>query len=116
MEYVRAFLAGGLVCVIAQLLIDRGRWTPAGVASLLVVLGVILGFGGVYDRWVASVGAGAMLPLSGLGYVFAKGVMVGPQPTGLVATGGAVFRFAGALLAFMVAGSFAAALICKPKG
>ncbi|MFC0298106.1 SpoVA/SpoVAEb family sporulation membrane protein [Geobacillus jurassicus] len=116
MEYVRAFLAGGVLCAIAQLVIDRGKWTPADVAGSLVVLGVLLGFGGVYDRLAAWAGAGATMPLSGFGYWLAKGVMAEPRPEGLIETGAAVFRFAGALFAFIVAGSFAAALICKPKG
>ncbi|OXB91112.1 SpoVA protein [Geobacillus uzenensis] len=116
MEYVRAFLAGGLLCALAQLAIDRGKWTPAGVASALVILGVLLGFSGVYDRFAAWAGAGATMPLSGFGYFLAKGVIVEPRPDGLVETGAAVFRFAGALFAFIVAGSFFAALICKPKG
>ncbi|QNU25510.1 SpoVA/SpoVAEb family sporulation membrane protein [Geobacillus zalihae] len=116
MEYVRAFLAGGLLCAIVQLIIDRGKWTPAGVAVTLVVLGVFLGFSGAYDRFVAWAGAGATMPLSGFGYFLAKGVAGEPQPRGLMETGAAVFRFAGALFAFIVAGSFAAALTCKPKG
>ncbi|AKU25644.1 SpoVA/SpoVAEb family sporulation membrane protein [Geobacillus sp. FSL K6-0789] len=116
MEYVRAFLAGGLLCAIVQLIIDRGKWTPAGVAGSLVVFGVLLGFGGVYDPFVAWAGAGATMPLCGFGYWLAKGAMVEPRPEGFVETGAAVFRFAGALFAFIVAGSFAAALTCKPKG
>lgn len=116
MEYVRAFVAGGLLCAIAQLAVDRGKWTPTGVAVTLVVLGVFLGFSGAYDRFAAWAGAGATMPLSGFGYFLAKGVAGEPQPRGLMETGAAVFRLAGALVAFMVAGSFVAALICKPKG
>ncbi|QHN49742.1 SpoVA/SpoVAEb family sporulation membrane protein [Geobacillus stearothermophilus] len=116
MEYVRAFVAGGLLCALAQLAVDRGKWTPAGVAVTLVVLGVFLGFSGAYDRFAAWAGAGATMPLCGFGYWLAKGAMVEPRPEGFVETGAAVFRFAGALFAFIVAGSFAAALTCKPKG
>ncbi|WP_305142680.1 SpoVA/SpoVAEb family sporulation membrane protein [Geobacillus thermoleovorans] len=73
MEYVRAFLAGGLLCAIVQLIIDRGKWTPAGVAGSLVVFGVLLGFGGVYDPFVAWAGAGATMRYADLGIGWRKG-------------------------------------------
>ena len=69
-----AFLIGGLLCVIAQVLIDRTKLTPARILVGFVVAGVILGAVGVYGPLAEFAGAGATTPLSGFGYLIAKGV------------------------------------------
>lgn len=74
MDYVKAFLVGGLLCLIAQVLIDRTKLTPARILVCYVVMGVVLGAIGLYEPMVEFAGAGATVPLTGFGYNLAKGV------------------------------------------
>ena len=73
-EYVFSFMTGGLLCVIAQLLIDKTKLTPARILTAYVVAGVILTAVGIYEPLVNFAGAGATVPLTGFGYSLAKGV------------------------------------------
>ena len=74
MEYVRAFLVGGLICALSQVLIDRTKLTPARILTSYVVIGVVLTAVGVYGPLVEWAGAGASVPLLGFGYTLAEGV------------------------------------------
>ncbi len=74
MDYLKAFLVGGAICMLGQILIDKTRLTPARILVCYVVLGVILGGAGVYDKLVDFAGAGATVPLTGFGNTLAKGV------------------------------------------
>ena len=74
MDYVKAFLVGGLLCLIGQILIDKTKLTPARILTGYVVAGVFLGAIGVYEPLVEFAGAGASVPLTGFGYALAKGV------------------------------------------
>ncbi len=74
MEYLKAFLVGGVICALSQILIDRTRLTPARILSSYVVLGVLLTALGLYQPLVDFGGAGATVPLLGFGYSMAKGV------------------------------------------
>lgn len=74
LEYLRAFLCGGLLCLIGQILIDRTTLTPAKILVIYVVSGVVLGGLGIYKYIVQWGGAGATVPLTGFGYLLAKGV------------------------------------------
>ena len=74
MEYLKAFLIGGLFCVIGQILIDKTKLTPARILVGYVVAGVVLGAIGVYKPIAEFAGAGATVPLTGFGYSLAKGV------------------------------------------
>ena len=74
MDYLKAFLVGGLLCVIGQILIDRTKLTPARILVAYVVAGVLLGAVGLYDKLVDFAGAGATVPLTGFGNTLAKGV------------------------------------------
>lgn len=67
MDYLKAFLVGGLLCVIGQILIDRTKLTPARILVAYVVAGVLLGAVGLYDKLVDFAGAGAIVPLTGFG-------------------------------------------------
>ena len=67
MDYLKAFLVGGLLCVIGQILIDRTKLTPARILVAYVVAGVLLGAVGLYDKLVDFAGAGATVPLTGFG-------------------------------------------------
>ena len=74
MEYLKAFLVGGAICMVGQILIDKTKLTPARILVCFVVLGVILGGAGVYEKLVDFAGAGATVPLTGFGYNLSKGV------------------------------------------
>ena len=74
MEYIRAFIVGGIICLIGQILIDKTKLTPARILVGYVVVGVILGAIGIYEVIVEFAGAGATVPLSGFGFTLAKGV------------------------------------------
>lgn len=90
MEYLNAFLCGGILCVIGQLLIDKTKLTPAKILVCYVTAGVILGGLGVYDAIVDWGGAGATVPLTGFGYNIAKGVREAVDKDGIIGifTGG----------------------------
>ena len=74
MDYIKAFIVGGLLCVIGQIAIDKTKFTPARILVGYVVAGVILGAVGLYKPLVNFAGAGATVPLTGFGYTLAKGV------------------------------------------
>ena len=76
MDYLKAFLVGGLLCLIGQILIDKTKLTPARILVSYVVIGVFLGAVGVYQSLVDFAGAGATVPLTGFGNTLAKGVKV----------------------------------------
>lgn len=115
MQYVNAFWVGGLICAIAQILIDKTKLTPARILVLFVVTGTALGGLGLYDPLVRFAGAGASIPIVGFGNVLAQGVIKGVQEHGIlgILTGGAEAA-AGGITASIVFG-FLAALIFKPK-
>ena len=74
MEYLNAFLCGGLLCALGQLLIDKTKLTPARILVAYVVSGVVLGGLGIYKHVVEFGGAGATVPLTGFGYLLSKWV------------------------------------------
>ena len=90
MQYVNAFWVGGLICVIAQILIDKTGLTPAKILVLYVVAGTVLGALGIYEKLVGFAGAGATVPLIGFGNVLAQGVIKAVDESGPIGiiTGG----------------------------
>ena len=115
LPYLRAFLLGGAFCVIAQILIDRTRLTPARILVIYVVLGVILGGRGWYEPLVEFAGAGATTPLTGFGYLISKGVRQAVEEKGLLgALTGGLSAAAGGIAAALVFG-YLACLIAKGK-
>lgn len=90
MDYLKAFIIGGLLCVIGQILIDKTKLTPARILVSYVVAGVLLGAIGAYKPLVEFAGAGATVPLTGFGYNLAKGVKDAVQQDGFLGifTGG----------------------------
>ena len=115
MEYLKAFLVGGLLCLIGQLLIDTTKLTPARILTAYVVAGVVLGGVGVYQYLVDFGGAGATVPLTGFGYNLAKGVREAVASEGLLGALLGGFRAAAAGVAAAVFFGFLAALLFKPK-
>ena len=115
MEYLNAFLCGGLLCAIGQIFIDRTQLTPARILTGYVVAGVILQAVGVYQYVVDWGGAGATVPLLGFGYALAKGVAKAVAEQGILGifTGG-LTATAGGIAAAVVFGLLAA-LLCRPS-
>ena len=74
MEYIKAFLVGGFLCSIGQILIDRTKLTPARILTGYVVAGVLISVAGLYEPLVEFGGAGATVPLTGFGHLLANGV------------------------------------------
>jgi stage V sporulation protein AE len=105
MEYLKAFLVGGSICLIGQILIDKTRLTPARILVSYVVIGVILGALGVYEPLLEFAGAGATVPLTGFGNTIAKGVRQAVQEEGFLGifTGG-LKASAGGITVAVVAG------------
>ena len=90
MDYMKAFLVGGALCLLAQVLMDKTKLTPARILVSYVVIGVFLGAVGVYEPLVKWAGAGASVPLTGFGYTLAKGVREAVDEKGFlgIVTGG----------------------------
>ena len=84
MEYVNAFWAGGLICALVQILLDRTKLMPGRVMVLLVTTGTVLGFLGVYDPLIEMVGCGASVPLLGFGNTLFQGVKEAVQKDGFI--------------------------------
>lgn len=115
MDYIKAFVIGGALCVIAQLLIDYTKLTPAKILVSYVVLGVLLGGVGVYGSLVDFAGAGASVPLLGFGNTLAKGVREAVQESGFLGifTGGLKATAGGITVAIL--SGLVVSLIFKPK-
>ena len=115
MDYLKAFLVGGSICLLAQLLIDYTKLTPAKILVSFVVLGVILGGISIYQPLVDFAGAGASVPLLGFGNTLAKGVRESVQEDGFlgILTGG-LKATAGGITVAITAGLLAS-LVFKPK-
>ena len=115
MEYLKAFIIGGILCAIGQVFIDKTKLTPARILVGFVVGGVILSALGFYEPLVEFAGAGATVPLSGFGHSLAKGVRSAVTEKGFLGifTGG-ISATAGGISAAIVFG-FLIALFFKPK-
>lgn len=115
MDYIKAFLVGGALCLIGQILIDKTKLTPARILVSYVVIGVVLGALGLYQPLVDFAGAGASVPLTGFGNTLAKGVKEAVQEDGFLGifTGG-LKASAGGITAAIVSG-LTASILFKAK-
>ncbi len=114
MDYVKAFLVGGAICALSQILIDKTKLTPARILTGYVVLGVILTAIGVYGPLVDWAGAGASVPLLGFGYTLAEGVKTAVGSDGILgAITGGTKAAAGGITAAVLFGLLTAVLF-KP--
>ncbi len=115
MEFFYAFIIGGGICVVGQLLLSLTKLTPARILVLFVTLGVFLGAIGLYEPLVELAGAGATVPLTGFGYSLAKGAIEAAAENGVLgAFTGGVMATAGGITAAIVFG-YLAAVIFNPK-
>ncbi len=115
MDYIKAFIVGGIICALAQLLMEKTKMMPGRIMVLLVCLGNILGFLGLYQPFIDWAGQGASLPLLGFGSSLWKGVKEGIAEEGFLGifSGGLGACAAGITAALVFA--YIGALIFKPK-
>lgn len=112
---LKAFLIGGLICIIGQILIDKTKLTPARILVLFVTSGCILGGLGIYKPLADFAGCGATVPLTGFGYLLSKGVIEEVQNIGFLgAFTGGIKAAAGGITAAIFFG-YIASLVSKPK-
>lgn len=116
-DYIRAFVVGGVFCVIAQILIDKTSLTPARILVIYVVSGVILGGLGLYEPLVEFAGRGATVPLTGFGYLISEGVRRAVDSHGPIGIfTGALTATAGGISASVIFALLASVLFkSKPK-
>ena len=115
MEYIRAFLVGGLICMLVQILMEKTKMMPGRIMVLLVVSGSVLGFLGVYEPFAEWAGAGATVPLLGFGNTLFKGVKEAVDEYGFLGIflGGLKASAAGISAALIFA--YLASIIFQPK-
>lgn len=116
MEYIIAFISGGLICVIGQLLLDLVKLTPIHVMSLFVVIGVILDGLGWYDSFIELAGAGAIVPITSIGHSLLQGAMSEATNHGMIGLGMGIFELTSAGISASILFAFMVAVIFKPKG
>ncbi|MBE5932213.1 MAG: stage V sporulation protein AE [Lachnospiraceae bacterium] len=115
MDYVKAFIIGGIICVLAQILMDNTKLMPGRVMVLLVCTGVILGAIGIYEPFINFAGAGASIPLTGFGYNIWKGMRESIDNYGLLGLFKGGFTAAAVGTSAALVFSYIASLIFSPK-
>lgn len=115
-KFIWAFLVGGGICVIGQILMDFFKLTPAHMTSTLVVTGSVLGGLGLYEPLIKFAGAGATVPISSFGNSLVKGALAEAERTGIVGVLTGIFEVTSAGISAAIIFAFIAALLFKPKG
>ena len=115
MEYIRAFLVGGLICMLVQILMDKTKMMPGRIMVLLVVSGSVLGFLGVYEPFAEWAGAGATVPLLGFGNVLWKGVKEAVDKNGFIGIFMGGFKASAVGISAALVFGYLASLIFDPK-
>ncbi|MDQ0233575.1 stage V sporulation protein AE [Metabacillus malikii] len=116
MEYVWAFVIGGAICIVGQILLDVFKFTPAHVMSIFVVSGAILDGFGLYDKLIEFAGAGATVPITSFGHSLLHGAMHQAKEHGFIGIGIGIFELTSAGISAAILFAFIIALIFKPKG
>lgn len=116
MPYVWAFVVGGGICVIGQLLFDVAKLTPAHTMSLLVVAGAFFDAIGLYDPLIDFAGAGATVPITSFGNALVHGALTELQNDGWIGVITGIFTVTSAGVSAAIVFSFLAALVVRPKG
>ncbi|WZL74149.1 stage V sporulation protein AE [Clostridiaceae bacterium 35-E11] len=115
-KFIWAFIVGGAICVVGQLMMDVFKLTPAHTTSTLVVVGAILGGLGLYEPLIKFAGAGASVPISSFGNALVKGALAESQRHGIIGVLTGIFEVTSAGVSSAIVFGFMAALIFKPKG
>lgn len=116
MDYVWAFVVGGAICVIGQILLDVFKLTPAHVMASFVVSGAVLDGFNIYDKLIEFAGAGATVPITSFGHSLLHGAMEQADENGLLGIGIGIFHLTSVGIASAILFGFLVALIFKPKG
>jgi stage V sporulation protein AE len=116
MHFVWAFVIGGAICVLGQLMMDIGKLSPAHTMSTLVVLGAIADGFGVYDPFIKFAGAGATVPITSFGNSLVHGAIQELQRDGWIGIITGIFEVTSAGISSAIIFSFLAALFVRPKG
>jgi stage V sporulation protein AE len=114
--FIWAFIVGGIICAIGQIMMDVFKLTPAHTMSTLVVVGAILGGLGIYDSLVKFAGAGASVPISSFGNSLVKGALMEAEQTGIIGVLTGIFEITSSGISAAIIFAFIASLIFKPKG
>ncbi|MGO1470347.1 MAG: stage V sporulation protein AE [Tissierella sp.] len=115
MQYLKAFLVGGIICVIGQIILDRTKFTPAHILVSFLTTGVILGGLGIYEPIAKFGGAGAKIPITGFGYALSQGAIKGAKADGVIgAFTGGLQSASGGIAAAIIFG-YVMAIIFNPK-
>lgn len=115
-KFFWAFIIGGGICVIGQIMLDVFNLTPAHTTSTLVVVGAILGGLGLYEPLIKFAGAGASVPISSFGNSLVKGAMMEAKETGVIGVFTGIFKITSAGVSAAIIFGFFGALLFKPKG
>jgi stage V sporulation protein AE len=115
-DFIIAFIVGGLICAIAQVLYDLTPMTPAHVLSLLVVIGAILDGLGLYEPLIDFAGAGATVPITSFGNNLVHGALMEAKKDGIIGVLGGIFQITSAGIAAAIVFGFLTAVIFKPRG
>lgn len=115
MDYIKAFIIGGIICVLAQILMDTTKLMPGRVMVILVCTGAILGAAGIYEPFLEFAGAGASVPLTGFGYNLWKGIHEAVDSDGFIGLFRGGFKMAAVGTSSALIFSYLASLIFKPK-
>lgn len=115
MDYVKAFIVGGLICALVQILLDRTKLMPGRIMVLLVCLGAVLGSLGIYQPFQEFAGAGASVPLAGFGNLLWKGVKEAVDKEGFIGTFLGGFKASAVGISAALIFGYLAALIFEPK-
>ncbi|MGB4338850.1 MAG: stage V sporulation protein AE [Bacillota bacterium] len=115
MDYLIAFLVGGAICAIGQILIDVAKMQPAHMLVLFVVAGAVLSGLGLYERLIDFAGAGALVPVSGFGHSIARGALLEAERIGFLGLFTGAFEFTGMGVAVAVILATVIALVANPK-
>lgn len=115
-KFIWAFIIGGGICVIGQIMMDVFRLTPAHTTCTLVVIGAILGGFGLYEPLIKFAGAGASVPISSFGNALVKGALLEAKRDGIIGVLTGIFEVTSAGISSALIFAFLASLIFKPKG
>jgi stage V sporulation protein AE len=115
-KFIWAFVIGGGICVIGQIMMDVFRLTPAHTTCTLVVIGAILGGFGLYEPLIKFAGAGASVPISSFGNALVKGALLEAKRDGIIGVLTGIFEVTSAGISSALIFAFLASLIFKPKG
>ena len=115
-KFIWAFIVGGGICVIGQIMMDVFKLTPAHTTCTLVVIGAILGGFGLYEPLIKFAGAGASVPISSFGNSLVKGALVEAKRDGIIGVLTGIFEVTSAGISSALVFAFLAALFFKPKG